>query len=484
MGSLCRLYWISLVLAAAVCMAACDARESQYTDDGRLVVSYWEHWSGFEKEAMQAVVDDFNASQDRLFVKMLSVSQLEQKIILATAGGRPPDVVGLWTRNIASYAEKGALTPLGPYLRRHGIEAQDYIPGLWKQVNYRGFTWGLPSTPASVGLHWNKRLFREAGLDPERPPATLQELDAMNERLTVVRVQRGGQAQEVRYADLTEAEKNARDFTIIRMGFSPHEPGWWKSTHGFWFGAELWDGERAITCDTPENVAAFAWYAGFPKKFGVDNLKKFGANFGASFASPQNPFLDERVAMVLQGVWMHNFIDQFAPQMQWGAAPFPSSDPDTRSYVTHLDCDVLCVPKGALNADAGFEFIAFVQQQENIEKLAMGHRKFSPRATCSQAFIDNHPHPYIQVFIDLAQSPHARSQPQMPVWVEYNEELMAAADRVFGQVAEPREALQYVQHRMQWKFDRSNKRWELTGDARLEAWAQADQAAAAKEGSP
>ena len=473
---MCRFCLAGVLFIAAVLFTGCDAREAEFTDDGRRVVSYWEHWSGFEKEAMQAVVDDFNASQNRLFVKMLSVSQLEQKVMLATAGGRPPDVVGLWTRNVASYAEKGALTPLGPYLRQYGIESTDYIPALWEQVRFRGFTWGLPSTPASIALHWNKRLFREAGLDPERPPASLAELDAMNERLTVVGVRRNGVVEQVRYFDLTDAEKSDKQFEIVRLGFSPHEPGWWKSVHGYWFGADLWDGERAVTADTPENLAAFEWYASFPEKFGEANLKKFGANFGASFASPQNPFLDERIAMVLQGVWMYNFIDQFAPQMEWAAAPFPSSDPEGRPDVTFLDCDVLCIPKGALNPEAAFEFIAFVQRQENIEKLNLGQRKFSPRATYSQDFIDRHPHPYIKVFIDLAQSPNARSLPQMPVWVEYGEEMMAAADRTFGGVVEPREALRYVQDRMQWKFDRSNKRWDLTGAARLEEWSDADAA--------
>lgn len=461
------------LLALAGLVGGCDAREKQYTDDGRLVVSYWEHWSGFEKQAMQAVVDDFNASQDRLFVKMLSVSQLEQKVILATAGGRPPDVVGLWTRNVASYAEKGALTPLEPYLRHHGIQGSDYIPGIWSQMRFRGFTWGLPSTPASVALHWNKRLFREAGLDPDRPPASLAELDAMNEQLTVVAVRRDGAVQQVRYDHLNEAEKKSRDFDIVKLGFSPHEPGWWRAVHGYWFGSKMWDGDRSITAETPENLAAFAWYASFAEKFGADNLKKFGANFGANFASPQNPFLDERIAMVLQGVWMYNFIDQFAPQLEWGAAPFPTADPAVLSNVTLLNSDVLCIPAGAQNPDAGFEFIAYVQRPENIEKLNLGQRKFSPRATYSRDFVDRHPHPYIQVFIDLAQSPNARTQPNMPVWVEYQDELMSAADRTFGLVATPGEALAYVQERMQWKFDRNNKRWDLTGEARLEEWSRA-----------
>ena len=461
------------LMTFAGCLGGCGSGDETHTDDGRLIVNYWEHWTGFEKEAMQAVVDDFNASQDRLFVKMLPVSQLEQKIILATAGGRPPDVVGLWARNLASFGEKGALVPLGSYMRAAGIKQADYIPKVWDQCQFRGYTWGLPTTPASLALHWNKRLFREAGLDPERPPQSLAELDAMNERLTVVSVRRGGATERVRYDELTDAEKAAKDFGIIQLGFTPSEPGWWKEAHGFWFGAHLWDGDRSITANTPENVAAFAWYASFPEKFGVANLKKFGANFGQNFASPQNPFMDERIAMVLQGVWMYNFIDQFAPNLEWAAAPFPSVDPVGLPDVTFVDCDVICIPKGAKNPDAAFEFIAFVQRQDNIEKLNLGQRKFSPRAEYSADFLARHPHPYIKVFIDLANSPNARILPAISVWVEYRAELMAAADRAFGGVATARQALDFVQDRMQWKFDRTMKRWDLTGEARLEEWASA-----------
>ena len=34
---------------------------------GKIRVSYWEKWTGFEFDAMKAVVDDFNKSQDRIF---------------------------------------------------------------------------------------------------------------------------------------------------------------------------------------------------------------------------------------------------------------------------------------------------------------------------------------------------------------------------------------------------------------------------------
>ncbi|NIR02910.1 MAG: extracellular solute-binding protein, partial [Gemmatimonadales bacterium] len=58
----------------------------------------------------------------------------------------------------------------------------------------RGRMYALPTTPASLALHWNKRLFREAGLDPERPPRTLEELDRYADLLTT-RDEEGGLVQ-------------------------------------------------------------------------------------------------------------------------------------------------------------------------------------------------------------------------------------------------------------------------------------------------
>ncbi len=462
------------VLLLIMCVSVgCGSSSDELTEDGRIIIEYWEHWTGFEGDAMQAVVDDYNASQDRVFVKMLTVSQMDQKVMLATAGGSPPDVVGLWSYVVSTYAEKGALTPLNSRLQAAGITQDDYIPALWDLCEHRGYMWALPSTPATVALHWNRRLFKEAGLDPDLAPTSIEELDQMVEQLTIVEVKRDGGSVRVRFTELTDEERAAKDFNIIQLGFSPAEPGWWRQMWGYWFGADLWDGEREITAGSKGNIAAADWHGSYTRKFGVDNMKKFSASFGtAHFASPHNPFLDERVAMVIQGVWMYNFIDQYAPQLDWAAAPFPSVDPEKLPDVTIIDCDILAIPAGAKHVDEAFEFIRYVNSQGPMEKLCLGHRKFSPLTKYSDGFIARHPNPYIEVFIDLAESPNARTTPQMSIWQEYNTEMAVAVDRVFGGIASPEEAMAYVHNRMQWKFDRAWRRWDLTGEERLKHWAE------------
>ncbi|QDU70909.1 ABC transporter substrate-binding protein [Mucisphaera calidilacus] len=466
---------IGLVLSAT---GGCSDRRDDRTADGRVIVSYWEKWTSFEGEAMRRVVDDFNASQDRIFVKMLTVSQIDQKLMLATAGGNPPDVAGGWSYLSPSYAEKNALTPLDTYIEEYGIRKEDYYPAVWRALGHQGIQWGLPSTPATVALHWNKQMFREAGLDPDRPPQSIAELDAMAEKLTIVELERDGETVLARYADMTEQEKadmaddrNSARFKIIQLGHSPNYPGWWKELWGYWWGSSLIRDERYVNIQSEENLEALRWMDSYTAKYGAKNMDVFGSSFG-NFSSPQNPFLEGRIAMVLQGVWLYNFIEKYSPRMDWGAAPFPSADPERLPGVTIMECDVLWIPKGARHPDEAFEFIAFVNQQQNIEKLCLGQRKFSPLIQTSERFITDHPNPNIQVFIDLAGSPNAKTVPQTPVWVEYKDELINNIDSVFRQTMEPERAAEIIQSRVQRKFDASFRRWDRTRDALMAQWRQ------------
>jgi len=422
---------LCLLPLGAFVLNGCSS-ESKASSDGRVHISYWEKWTGFEGEAMRAVVDEFNRSQDKIFVHLLTVSQVDQKMLLATAGGNPPDVAGLWSFNTHVYADKGAIIPLDDLMKEAGLTREDYLPAYWNLSFYRGKTWALPTTPASVALHWNKDHFREAGLDPERPPRTIEELDAFAEKLT-------------------RRDENGK---IIRMGFMPSEPGWWNWGWGYFFGGKLYDGKGHITANCPENIRAFRWVQSYAKKYNVKDLQVFQSGFG-NFSSPQNAFLAGKVSMELQGVWMYNFISKYAPHLKWGAAPFPHpADRPDLANSTPVDIDTLVIPTGAKHPREAWEFIKFVQSHKGMELLCMGQRKHSPLSTSSPEFLKNHPHPYLHVFMDLAKSPNTFSTPKIGIWREYQDEMNNAFSNIWLCKMTPEEALANVQARMQKKLDR------------------------------
>ena len=146
-------------------------------------ITYWEKWTGFESEAMDAVIDDFNAKEVAraqsepnyapIEVEKVSISNVEQKLLIAIAGGNPPDLAGNYSFYVHAYADNGALTDLGPMLDKARVARAAYIEHYLKLGEYRGKTWAMPIAPASTALLTNRRLFREAGLDPEKPPTTM-----------------------------------------------------------------------------------------------------------------------------------------------------------------------------------------------------------------------------------------------------------------------------------------------------------------------
>jgi multiple sugar transport system substrate-binding protein len=306
-------------------------------------------------------------------------------------------------------------------------------------MNYRGRIWALPTTPASTALHYNRRLFREAGLDPDKPPQTIREMEIFIEKMT----------------------RREKDGRFVVSGFLPDEPGWWNWGWGYIFGGRLWDEKSQITANCPENIRAFEWIQSFAKRYGTKNLQTFKSGFG-TFSSPQNAFLTEKVAMEIQGVWMSNFISQFNPKLDWAASPFPYPDdrPDLKGH-TFVDVDVLMIPRGAKHPNEAFEFIRFVQSQRGMELLNLLQRKHTPLIAVSEAFWKKHPNPYIKLFTELPRKGPTFTPPKMALWPEYQAELNSAFDEIMLLKATPKEALDRVQARMQPKLDEYLERIRL-----------------------
>lgn len=422
-----RNLWIGLGTAALVlCVAESEHVSEPKTHPGRTVVTYWAGWTDFEAAAMQKVVDAFNAKQDKIWVDYLSVSNADEKTMMATAGGIPPDVASLVGTNLPLYAYYQAIVPLDDMCREAGIKESDYIPACIDICTYKGRIYSLPTTPATTALHYNKKLLRESGWDPEKPPTTIEELQQMDEKVL----------------------RRDADGRVRRAGFLPTEPGWFPWSWPYFFGGSLMDAHGNVTTDMPQNVAAYTWMQDYAKRYGVSRMQTFKQGFG-QFNSPQNPFLDGRVATVLQGVWMANFIQKYVPDMEWGAAPFPvpAGHPELVGKVI-VDMDIIVLPRGSKHPKEGFEFIKYVQSREGMETLCMGQKKFSPLIDVSPEFYATHPNPYIRLFRDQAMNKNAFAVPKTPIWSRYQQELQTAIDKI-NLLEDPLTCLKAVRERVQ-----------------------------------
>ena len=392
-------------------------RDEAFADtwDKRLHLSYWEKWGSFEREACQSMVDAFNRSQDEIFVHYINTSQVDRKAMLAIIGHDPPDVVGLWATNLAPFAASGALLQLDDFMASAGLEKERYVPNYLKIGMYDEKVYALPTTPASLGLYYNKQHFREeaealraAGLDPDRAPLNTEELD--------------------RYSDVLNIfDEKGRP---VRMGFLPTEPDWYYWAWGFYFGGKLFDEERGlITADDPKNVEALLWTKHYAEKYGREKLLQFRSGFG-NFDSPQNAFIDGKVSMEIQGVWFSNFIRRHNPHMEFGVVPVPVPS-DVPGPVSLVDCDVIAIPRGCRHVEAAWRFVEFTQR-EGLAILCRLHGKHMPIKNPPPNFHAGHPNLEVGIFEELAISPYTFIQPRIQIWNEYSHEMDKAFEHVWN----------------------------------------------------
>ena len=64
-----------------------------------------------------------------------------------------------------------------------GFTAEEFWPGAMKSVTWDGKTYGVPTNNETMALIWNAGLFEEAGLDPEKPPATWDDLVSYSKQI-------------------------------------------------------------------------------------------------------------------------------------------------------------------------------------------------------------------------------------------------------------------------------------------------------------
>lgn len=430
------------LIVSAITLLAFGPRAGEEVPRDCVVVDYWEKWTGAEEDAMRQIVDDFNSTVGRekhIYVRYLSTSSIEQKTLVAIAAGVPPDVAGLYNQDIPQFGAMNSLEPLEEMASGRGITADKYKKVFWDEGHYDGHLYGLVSTAYDIALYYNKDIFSESasalrarGLDPKRAPRSIAELDEYAE--AVDRIDPSGR--------------------IMLAGYIPAEPGWYINYTCIWFGGSWWNNtEHKFTFTDPGVIRAYNWINSYSKRLTPAAVSEFRSGFGA-MDSPTNPFLAPTVAMVQQGTFFARFIHHLKPSMdgQWGAAPFPSYDPKLRD-VTYCNCDVLAIPRGSKHKQEAFEFIAFVNRQDEMEKLANLHCKISPLAKVSEGFLDHNSNPYIRVFDALAASPNAHPTEPIPILAEVNDELTDFTDRLALQQVTPEEGLRQVQERLQQKYD-------------------------------
>jgi ABC-type glycerol-3-phosphate transport system substrate-binding protein len=130
-------------------------------------------------EAQEAAIADFEAANPgiQVNVTVFPIQEYRDRLLVAVQSGEPPDMATLDQIWMAEFAASGSIIPLDSYIEESGLNPEDYFPGAWSSNVWNGQTWGVPlNNDVWEEMYYNRDLFEAAGLDPDDPPSTWEEL--------------------------------------------------------------------------------------------------------------------------------------------------------------------------------------------------------------------------------------------------------------------------------------------------------------------
>ena len=108
------------------------------------------------------------------------------KVLTAVKGGEPPVTSILLATDMYSLIDEDAIVPFDDLIKTADDQAwlKSFYSAFMENSQTGGKTWGIPFQRSTIVLYYNKELFKEAGLDPNRPPANWKEQVEYAQKLT------------------------------------------------------------------------------------------------------------------------------------------------------------------------------------------------------------------------------------------------------------------------------------------------------------
>ena len=176
----------SLSLAALLCVLAVLA--SPPAAHAKTEIHFWHALSGQLGEALETQARQFNDSQGEYEIKPLRKGSYPETLTAAIAAYRqknPPHIVQVFEAGTQTMMLSGAVYPVHELMQQNEIKIDwnDFIKSVVGYYTKDGKLYSMPYNSSTPIFYYNKDAFKKAGLDPEKPPKTWQEVEAFSKKV-------------------------------------------------------------------------------------------------------------------------------------------------------------------------------------------------------------------------------------------------------------------------------------------------------------
>ena len=323
--------------APAADNATADNAEAETNNGEKTVITFWNGFTGSDRETLEALVKEYNETNDKNIEVQMDIMPWDsfyQKLATALPVGEGPDILAMATERIGSYADPGALAAVDD-IYSSGIVDETVVPETLKEnLKYDGKYYGVPMNFATLLLYYNKTIFEEAGLDPEKAPETWEELEQY--------------AQQI-------VEKTGK--YGFDMAIKDTTPMWCIMLWGN--GGDIIKDGKAVF-NSPENVETVTRWAENirDKKFGPEVLT--GGEIDKLFES-------QKLAMYFCGPWATNGFTNAG--IDYGVAQAPKGP---KEQVTQANAVGMYMTSSSKNKEAVYDFFGWWNSKDTQVKWSLG----------------------------------------------------------------------------------------------------------------
>jgi len=378
-------------------------------------------WQGVNpptnRQVLQKLVDQFNQSQNEIFVESIYAGQADQqipKILASVVGAATPDLLWYDPTLTGRLVELDAIRPLDDFLEKSAVKSE-IDPAMFSTMQMKQHTWSVPFSANNVGIFYRPSLFAAAGIT--KLPQTWQELKEVAEKLTQDTDGDGKIDRRGIFLPLGKGE-----FTVFIWS-----PFLWSA------GGELLVGNYP-KLDTPEAATALQLW--------LDLVKSDSAILSQPERGyEEDNFVAGKVAMQISGSWALRYMRQKG--IDFGVMPLPRD----RNFATVIGGESLFLFKtNPTREAAAWKFAEYVvsEQFQTTWATETGYLPINLKAQTSAAYTQYvAQEPNIDIFIKQMSYGHTR--PLSADYPRISESLGRAIEATLLQKYTPTEALAIAQ---------------------------------------
>lgn len=266
----------------------------------KVSITFWNGFTASDGDILRDIFNRFNQQNEKnikVEMDIMPWGNMLEKLAVSVSTKTGPSLILLGVENIAEYAESGGLLSLDDFWTWAGLDKANFAQNVLETFMYKGKIYGIPMQYSTHYLYWNKDLFREAGLDPDKPPRTFTEFKEYARKLTK-----------------PEKEQYGYGFSADNIQITNYL---W-SNGGDWLTKDL--SESAF--NSPKAVEVLTMLQNFAKD-GVTPLGMTGMDL-------DNLFYSSNVAMYINGPWLINGCR--TKGINFGIDSIPAADNGNRQF--------------------------------------------------------------------------------------------------------------------------------------------------------